>query len=102
MKLRLSTALFLAFTAAALAIGACSSTVDEVTNSIDCHGVCKRYADCFNADYDVDGCTDKCENNADASDERQRKLNMCDTCIDDRSCKAATFNCADDCVGIVP
>ena len=25
-----------------------------------------------------------------------------DACIDDRSCTDATFNCADDCLGIVP
>jgi hypothetical protein len=80
----------------------CSSTVDEITSSIDCHGVCKRYADCFNSDYDVDGCTDKCENSADSDDERQRKLRTCNTCIDDRSCTEATFNCAADCAGIVP
>jgi len=87
--------------AVAGAVG-CSSTVDEVTNTVDCHTVCKRYADCFNADYDVDGCTDKCENRAGTNDDRQRQLKACDACIDDRSCTSATFNCADDCVGIVP
>ncbi len=99
---RLRYVIAVAATIGAFAIGACSSTVDEVTNSIDCHTVCQRYADCFNADYDVDGCSDKCANSADADNERQRKLKMCDTCIDDRSCPASTFNCADDCLGIVP
>jgi hypothetical protein len=75
---------------AALLLLACSSTVDEVTNTIDCHSVCKRFADCYNHDYDVDGCTDKCENNADASDARQTKLKQCSNCIDDRSCASAT------------
>ena len=87
---------------AALLLLACSSTVDEVTNTIDCHSVCKRFADCYNPDYDVDGCTDKCENNADSDEDRERKLETCDACIDDRSCADATFNCADDCIGIVP
>ena len=63
-----------------LALASCSS-VDEVTNSIDCHTVCQRYADCFNSDYDVDGCSDRCETNADSADDRQRKLKACDTCI---------------------
>ena len=92
------------FMAVGLALGAvgCSSTVDEVTNKIDCHTVCKRYADCFNSDYDVDGCTDRCENNADSSDARQNKLQACDNCIDDKSCSGAAFNCTDECVGIVP
>ncbi len=102
MKNRLRVAIGLAFATGVFAVAGCSSTVDEVTTSIDCHTVCQRYADCFASDYDVDGCTDKCENSSDASSERQRKLKMCDACIDDRSCTAATFNCADDCVGIVP
>ena len=80
----------------------CSDTVDEITNSVDCHTVCKRYADCFNSDYDVDGCSDKCESRAGSDDDKQRALRACDACIDDRSCTSATFNCADDCVGIVP
>jgi hypothetical protein len=80
----------------------CSDTVDDITNNIDCHSVCQRYSDCFDSGYDIDGCTDKCENNADSDSDRQRKLHACDDCIDDRSCTSATFNCADECVGIVP
>ena len=78
------------------------SAADEVSNTIDCGQVCARYSDCFDADYDVEGCTDRCENSADASEDKERRLEMCDACIDDRSCGDATFNCADDCVGIVP
>lgn len=89
-------------TFAALLLLACSSTVDEVSNTIDCHSVCKRFADCYNPDFDVDGCTDKCENNADSSDARQAKLKQCSDCIDDRSCASATFSCGDSCLGIVP
>lgn len=81
---------------------ACGDTVDEITNSIDCDTVCQRYADCFNGDYDVEGCTDRCENRAGTDDDRQRQLRQCDACIDDRSCTSATFACAGDCVGIVP
>ena len=102
MKLRSKWLPSLTLAAAMLASIGCSDTVDQVTNSIDCHTVCKRYADCFKSDYDVDGCTDKCKASADSDAERQRKLKMCDTCIDDRSCTAATFSCTDDCLGIVP
>jgi hypothetical protein len=80
----------------------CSEAADEVTNTIDCGEVCERYSDCFDADYDVEGCIDRCENSADASEDKERRLEMCDACIDDRSCSSATFNCTDDCVGIVP
>ena len=89
---------------AVLFVAGCSSvsTVDEATSNVDCHSVCKRYADCFDSAYDVDGCSDKCQSSADSSDTRQRRLKACDTCIDDRSCTDATFNCASDCAGIVP
>jgi hypothetical protein len=102
MKNSLRFGLGFSFALALTAIFDCSSTVDSVTNSIDCHTVCKRYADCFNADYDVDGCTDKCENRAGTDEDHQRQLSACDACIGDRSCTSTTFNCADDCVGIVP
>jgi hypothetical protein len=102
MKKSLETAIVLGVWLSVGVPFGCSSTVDEVTSSVDCHGVCKRYADCFNADYDVDGCSDKCQNSADSDDARQRKLRTCNACIDDRSCTEATFNCAVDCAGIVP
>jgi hypothetical protein len=102
MKIRFgSTLVASAFALCLIAVG-CSSTVDEIDNKIDCHSVCKRYADCFNSAYDTDGCEDKCEHNADSDSDRQRKLDACSNCIDDKSCSSATFNCADDCVGIVP
>jgi hypothetical protein len=85
---------------AATVVG-CGETADEVTNSITCAEVCGRYADCFDADYDVDGCTDRCENGATANEARERRLESCDACIDERSCTEA-FDCADECVGIVP
>jgi len=87
--------------AAALAIGGCSAA-DKVSNKIDCHSVCKRYADCFDSDYDVDGCEDKCENSADSSEARETKLEKCDDCLDSHSCTGSAFSCADECVGIVP
>jgi hypothetical protein len=101
MKNRSKLTCWLAVGVALAAPVGCTSTVDEVTDAIDCHSVCQRYADCFNADYDIDGCSDRCESNADADAERQRRLRACDDCIDERSC-AATFSCADECVGIVP
>jgi hypothetical protein len=98
-----STLLFVAVSASlTAAVVGCGDTVDEVTNSITCGEVCEQYADCFDADYDVDGCIDRCENDATANEDQERRLEICDACIDDRSCAEATFNCTDDCVGIVP
>jgi hypothetical protein len=78
------------------------SAADKVQNKISCSDVCNRYKDCFNKDYDVDACTSRCETNANNSEDKDRTLDMCNTCIGDRSCASSVFNCADDCGGIVP
>ena len=87
-------------TVAASGVG-CGSTADEVTNSISCGEVCARYSNC-DADYDVDGCTDRCENDASASEDRERRLASCDACMNERSCSEASVSCGDACLGIVP
>lgn len=84
-----------------LAVG-CGEAADEVTNTVECSSVCNRYSDCFDADFDVEGCTDRCDNEADASENREERLESCNACIDDRSCTSATFTCADECAGVVP
>lgn len=99
IKFRIWTIGLVGFMASAVG---CGEAADEVTNSISCGEVCARYSDCFDADYDVEGCTDRCEDQADASEDKEQRLEICDACIDDRSCTEATFDCTDDCVGIVP
>ena len=87
-----------AFVIAAASLGGCS----DAKNTITCAEVCNRYQDCFNEDYDVSSCTDKCKSRAGNDDDKQSQLNQCEACIDDKSCTAAAFSCATECVGIVP
>jgi hypothetical protein len=96
---RITSTLVLAF---GLLTAACGEAVDEVTNTVNCASVCDRYAQCFDSDFDVEGCTDRCENEADASENREARLESCNSCIDDRSCTSATFECSTQCAGIVP
>ena len=102
MKNRFHVVMSLVLVAAAAAFAGCGEATVEVTNTVNCASVCGRYADCFDSDFDVDGCTDRCEDEADASESREERLQACDSCIDDRSCTDATFNCASECAGIVP
>lgn len=102
MKNRFKFAALLCFGLTAVSVVGCSDTVDEVKDEVDCGQICSRYSDCFDSDYDVSACQDKCENNADDSQARRDKLRACDDCIDDKSCTDATFNCATECAGIVP
>jgi len=101
MKTVKSFSIVLALQIASLALVNCSDSVDEVTNNITCNGVCERYKDCFDGNYEVDACTNKCESDATASEEKERRLELCDNCIEDRSC-TESFGCADECGGIVP
>lgn len=89
--------LILPFLALGVALGACSS----IDNAIDCHTICKRYADCFNSSYDVGACEDRCKANSNDSS-FQNHVNTCDACITDKSCTSAVFGCSADCNGVVP
>jgi hypothetical protein len=83
-------------------VGCSGDAVDAVKNTITCKDVCQRYSDCFDADYDVDGCVDRCENKATPDEEKEAQLEKCDACIDDKSCASAVFGCTTDCASFVP
>ncbi len=75
---------------------------DEIDELFDCSQICNRYEECIDGDYDVDGCIDRCETNADEEEGFAERADNCETCLDgDDSC-AESLPCADDCVGIVP
>ena len=78
------------------------SAADEVDNAVDCQSICDRYKSCFDSDYDVGACAERCRDNSNEDKDFQRKANVCNACIDDRSCSSATFGCATDCAGVVP
>jgi hypothetical protein len=75
---------------------------DHIENAIDCHGICQRYSDCYDKSYDVDSCETKCKDNANSDKDYMSKADDCNNCLGDKSCASATFNCATQCVGIVP
>jgi len=79
----------------------CDDATDPIKNTITCADVCDRYKDCFDANYDVEGCTDRCENEATADEEKEDKLEACDDCIENRSCASAVFSCTTECAGII-
>jgi hypothetical protein len=72
---------------------------DEI---FDCQSVCERYRDCYNGDYDVDGCRQRCRNNSEKNSSVRDDADQCEACIGDKSCLSATFNCAAPCGAIVP
>ncbi|HEY5960138.1 MAG TPA: hypothetical protein VIV60_26475 [Polyangiaceae bacterium] len=74
---------------------------DKIENKITCGDVCNRYKDCFNKDYDVDKCKSSCEADANADEDKDRRLEECNDCIDGQSCTGAAFGCATDCAGIL-
>lgn len=95
MKILMLGALFVTF-------GLSVSSCDSVQAAFDCSEVCNRYKDCYNAGYDVDTCESNCRAGAASDPNKQAEANACETCIGDKSCISATFNCASDCSGIVP
>jgi hypothetical protein len=87
-----------AFVAIVLGGAAGCSEVDE---AFDCQQICSRYSDCFDANYDVAACRNRCESNADNEAGFADKADACETCLDDRSC-SGSFACTSECIGIVP
>jgi hypothetical protein len=77
------------------------SACDDIDQAFDCAQICQRYDDCVDSDYDVDGCTDRCETNADESDDFADQADACESCLDDRTC-SGIFPCIDECIGVVP
>lgn len=75
---------------------------DSVETAYDCQNVCARYRDCYNANYDVGMCRDRCRANAEDDATKRAKADACESCIGDKSCLSATFSCAADCSAIVP
>jgi hypothetical protein len=75
---------------------------DDIEATIDCDSVCSRYSECFDRNYDVSACRNRCEDSIDTGDLAQSNLDDCENCIDDRSCADATFSCATECISIVP
>ncbi len=73
-----------------------------IDNAFDCNTICNRYKNCFDSNYDVAACATRCRTDSGNDPDYKRKADVCTACIDDRSCTAATFNCAPSCGSIVP
>lgn len=78
---------------AALAPAGCG----DVDAAFDCQAVCSRYAECFDKDYNVGACRDRCRVEAKNNPDIKNKADQCEACIDDMSCASATFSCATTC-----
>jgi len=73
----------------------------DAKNVVSCAEVCDKYKSCINSDYDVASCTSKCEDKANDNADRQQQLDSCDSCIQDRSCSGAVFNCTTECATVI-
>lgn len=85
------------------AVAACSDATDPVTNHFDCNDICESWRDCADSDYDVDGCRDRCEDDASDNDNKQTKLDNCHECLKNNdSCVSEAVSCASSCSAFVP
>jgi hypothetical protein len=73
-----------------------------VQNAIDCNGICHRYQTCFDSQYETNVCETRCRDNANSEPQYMNRAHACHTCLGEKDCASATFNCATQCVGIVP
>ena len=73
-----------------------STSCTQAQERIDCQKVCDRYQECFDSDYDVAACVDRCDDTDDVNDAAE-----CESCIDGLSC-TESFACTTECAGLVP
>jgi hypothetical protein len=78
--------------------GACQ----KVATAFDCQAACSKYRECFDAKYDVSRCRASCSQRASTDRGLQKKADACESCIRGHSCMGATFDCAKQCLGVVP
>lgn len=90
------------WTLAVTAVAAYGAGCSQVKNAYDCDHICTRYKECYDNSYDVGACESKCKDSANSNDTFANKADDCQTCEDDMSCVGAGFNCASQCIGIVP
>ena len=80
-------------------VAACNGPME---NAVDCHRICKRYADCFDPNYDIAACESTCRSHARSDANYQHTVGTCEACIDDVSCTSAIFHCSSECSTVVP
>jgi hypothetical protein len=74
----------------------------RVENRLNCRRVCNMYEDCVDSDYDTSDCISRCSSDAADDDDYARQVDICESCIDGRSCGEAFVACTTDCAPIVP
>jgi hypothetical protein len=82
-------------------LGTAALACSDAKNVVSCAEVCDKYKSCINSDYDVPSCTSRCEDKANDSASRQDQLDSCNSCIEDRSCTSAVFNCTTECATVI-
>ena len=82
-----------------LSFGVGCTAIDRAT---DCQQICERYRDCANSSYNVSTCQTRCRDNAANNDDYDNRVDLCENCLDDRSCVSSVFGCGTECAGIVP
>lgn len=71
-------------------------------SAADCRNICKRYQECFDQNYGVQSCEERCRDNANSDRSYYTKVDTCDACIDNNACSSAVFNCGASCSAVVP
>jgi hypothetical protein len=74
---------------------------DKADQAYDCQGICQKYADCIDSNYDVSECADSCRTKAEDDQAFADRADDCQACVDDKAC-SETWPCVDECVGLVP
>ena len=96
--LGIALAAVLAFAAGA---SGCSDDTETLFTGDNCDDACSRYAACYDINFDVNACTDRCENALDNDTVTVEITDQCLECIGVDACLATTYSCSAACGAII-
>jgi hypothetical protein len=96
--LGIALAAVLAFVAGA---SGCDDNTDTLFTGNNCDDACSRYAACYDTNFDVNACTDRCEASLDNNTFSAEVSDSCLDCIGDSACNTPTYTCSAACNAII-
>lgn len=82
-------------------LGACKEDpITTIDRNTDCADICERFKDCVGSSYDVDACTDDCQDMT--SNKETANIDDCAACSGkSESCVDGALDCTSECAGVI-
>ena len=101
MLYRVSAKTLLTTAAATIGVFAIAVACGPIDNAADCDNACSTYANCYDSDFDVESCRDRCIDKSSGDEDFTKQVNSCDACIQTNDCVENVFECNTECDDVI-